>query len=93
MMNWKGCGRKLSQPKRTQNYPGWTQKYHTSTSVRIASVRVDIRTDDLPNTSHERYHYANPSGGIILNKLMLGVAMTIHHIGPVAERKERQTLR
>jgi hypothetical protein len=61
------------------------------TSVRIASFRADIRREDHPNTSQERYHYINWSGVIILNKLMLGAAMTVHHLEPVPERKERQT--
>jgi hypothetical protein len=32
------------------------------TEVRIVGILVEIRTEDLPNTSHERYRYTNMFG-------------------------------
>jgi hypothetical protein len=36
------------------------------TSVRISGVLTAIRTEHLPKTNAERYHYANPFGLVIL---------------------------
>jgi hypothetical protein len=45
-----------------RNLPGGTEGNHEKPQVRIADVLVEIRTDHLPNTGQERYHYDNPFG-------------------------------
>jgi hypothetical protein len=52
-MNWKGFGRKRLWPDR-DNIPRFTRKDRGKprrTSVRLAGVRVEIRTEHLPDTS------------------------------------------
>jgi hypothetical protein len=56
MMNWKGCGRKLSWPnikELSQNLPGGTEENTNKTSVRIAGLQAEISNRDPPNTKQE----------------------------------------
>jgi hypothetical protein len=44
----------------TQHFPGENDKKKQRTAVSIACVLAEIRTEYLPNTNLDRYHYANP---------------------------------
>jgi hypothetical protein len=62
MMNWKGFGRKRScRSGRITSAFAWSgSERPQTTSFRVACVLSEIRTEHLPNTSLERYRYANP---------------------------------
>jgi hypothetical protein len=57
LMNWTSFGGQWSWPKvQSRHLSGETEEYHNNTSVRIAGIPREIRTEHLPNTSLQRYH-------------------------------------
>jgi hypothetical protein len=56
-----GSGRTLIEVL-PRHLPGGTEENHKKYSVRTGGVPAGIREEHRPNTSLERYHYANPLG-------------------------------
>jgi hypothetical protein len=62
MMDLKRLGKKLPLPKRG-TIPAFTWRDWVKlqkTSVSLAGVPVEIRTEHVPNTGQQRYLYCNP---------------------------------
>jgi hypothetical protein len=63
-MNQKGFGRKRSCliEALPRHFSGGPKEYHKKNSVRIASIEAEVQTENLQNTSVERYRYVNILG-------------------------------
>jgi hypothetical protein len=58
--DWKGCGRKRSWSNRdTIPAFGWRALRKPRTAFKVAGILAEIRTEHIPNTDLERYHYIN----------------------------------
>jgi hypothetical protein len=70
--DFKGDDRDLIEVL-SRHLPGGTEENY-ETSVRIASVPAEIRTEHIPNTSLERYRYTN-----LLGKTLVTCSETSTH--------------
>jgi hypothetical protein len=59
MPNWKEFLRKwcVLIENSSRNLPGWTAEHHKPLSIYLACVSADIRTEYLPETSLQHYHF------------------------------------
>jgi hypothetical protein len=67
-MNWKGFGRNMSLPywkALSRHSPGGFEKNHEK-PVRLAGLRADISTRDLPNTKRECWPVGHDVRGLAI---------------------------